>query len=70
LRLQEVSMRVEYEPWCGLDVHKTIVVACVIVPNGNGRVEKGIRTFRTLTEALRSLTAWLQIKADQEVVGT
>jgi transposase len=55
-------MRVEHERCCGLDVHKATVVACVIVPGASGRVEKEIRTFRTLTEELRSLTAWLQTK--------
>ncbi len=56
-------MRVEYERCCGLDVHKATVVACVIVPGVSGKVEKETRTFRTLTEELHGLAAWLQTKS-------
>src|SRR5688500_578863 len=62
LHLWEVNMRVEYERCCGLDVHKETVVACVIVPDASSKVQKEIRTFRTLTEELHSLGAWLQAK--------
>jgi transposase len=40
-------MDVVYERCCGLDVHKKMVVACVLTPEG-----KEIRTFSTMTEDL------------------
>lgn len=40
---------------CGLDVHKSIVVACRMSDG-----EKETRTFKATTAALRELTAWLQ----------
>ncbi len=52
-------MQVVYERCCGLDVHKETVVACVIVPDGHGQVEKETRTFATLTEHLVELATWL-----------
>jgi len=43
---------------CGLDVHKKMVSACLIVQSGAGeRVEH--REFRTFTDDLRALKEWL-----------
>jgi transposase len=47
-------MQVVYEHCCGLDVHKKMVVACVITPEG-----KQIRSFGTLTKQLLELSDWL-----------
>ena len=44
-----------YERCCGLDVHKKMVVACALTPQG-----KEIRTFSTMTEDLLRLADWLQ----------
>lgn len=52
-------MQVVYERCCGLDVHKETVVACVIVPDVHGQVQKETRTFATLTEHLAELATWL-----------
>lgn len=43
---------------CGLDVHKETVVACVMVREG-GKVQKEIRTFRSVTPDLLVLHDWL-----------
>ncbi len=59
LHLREVNLRVEHERCRGLDVHKETVIAGVVVPDASGKPEKEIRAFRTLTEELRSLAAWL-----------
>lgn len=48
-------MQVAYERCCGLDVHKRVIVACVLA----GR-ERTIRSFGTMTEDLESLAAWLE----------
>jgi transposase len=52
-------VEVLYERCCGVDVHKQMVVACLIVP-GAGRVpHKEIRTFGTMTPDLLELGDWL-----------
>lgn len=48
------SMEVIHERCCGLDVHKKLVVACVITPRA-----KQIRSFGTMTRDLLSLADWL-----------
>lgn len=50
-------MEVVYSHCCGLDVHKKIVVACAITPEG-----KEIRTFSTMTDDLISMVDWLKNK--------
>jgi hypothetical protein len=46
-------MQVVYERCCGLDVHKRMVMACVLAGQ-----ERTIRSFGTMTEDLESLAAW------------
>jgi transposase len=47
-------------PRCaGLDVHKANVVACVRIVAPDGKVTKQVRTFSTMTCALRELADWL-----------
>ena len=48
-----------YRRCCGLDVHKEIVVACLLI-RGEGKVVKEIRTFLTMTSDLVLLHDWLQ----------
>lgn len=50
-------MEVVYSHCCGLDVHKKIVVACIVSPAG-----KEIRTFSTMTDDLISMVDWLKEK--------
>ncbi len=52
-------MEVIYKRCCGLDVHKEIVVACLLIWEG-GKVHKEIRTFLTMTSGLVVLHDWLQ----------
>src|SRR5258708_12088400 len=52
-------MQVVYERCCGLDIHKKLVVACLIVLAANGQRHKEIRTFRTVTQDLFLLKDWL-----------
>jgi transposase len=44
---------------CGLDVHKEIVVACLMIREG-GKVHKEVRTFLTMTVDLVVLHDWLK----------
>ncbi len=52
-------MELVYERCCGLDVHKKIVVACLILVI-NGQRHKQMRTFRTTTQELLLLVDWLR----------
>jgi transposase len=56
---EEIRMDVIYPRCCGLDVHKDLVVACLIVPGPDGRPREEIRRFGTMTADLKELSAWL-----------
>jgi transposase len=60
-------MRVVYERCAGLDVHKKMVVACVLVRQPNGRVAKEVRTYTTMTGDLQALGAWLREQQVEQV---
>jgi transposase len=47
------------ERCCGLDVHKDVVVACVLIGAANTRVRKEIRSYGTTTAQLEELGNWL-----------
>src|SRR5947208_2931590 len=53
-------MHVTHERCCGLDVHKKIVVACLMLMQPNGQREREIRTFATTTRDLLTLLDWLK----------
>src|SRR5437762_3510350 len=44
---------------CGLDVHKKSVVACVLLSQSDGLIERHKRTFGTMTRDLVTLSDWL-----------
>src|SRR5437868_9300279 len=44
---------------CGLDVHKKSVVACVLISQPDGLIERQVRTFKTMTGDLLALADWL-----------
>jgi transposase len=48
------------ERCCGLDVHQARVVACLLTGRADERPRKQVRTFRTVTQELLELRAWLQ----------
>jgi len=48
-------MKVVHEICCGIDVHAKMLVACLLLANG----EKEIRTFSTMTDDLLRLRDWL-----------
>jgi transposase len=53
-------MQVVHERCCGLDVHKKVVVACLLLLSANGQRHKEIRTFGTMTRDLLALGDWLR----------
>jgi transposase len=50
-------MQVVYQRCCGLDIHKKVIVACSITPEG-----KEIQSFGTMTEDILSLVEWVKSK--------
>lgn len=60
-------MEVVYAHCAGLDVHKKTVVACVITPDAQGKTQKDIRTFGTMTADLLTFLDWLQAHAITQV---
>jgi transposase len=52
-------MDVISERWCGLDVHKRTVVACLLTPGERGAPQKEVRTFGTMTTDVLALAEWL-----------
>jgi len=47
------------ERCCGLDVHQSVVVACVLLGAANKRPTKQVRSFGTLSAELEQLQMWL-----------
>ncbi len=52
-------MDVIHERCCGLDIHKRVVVACLIAPGPTGKPAKEVRSFGTMTDDLLRLADWL-----------
>jgi len=48
-----------YQRCCGMDIHKKVVVACLITPGPRGNPRKEIRSFGTMTPDLLELSDWL-----------
>jgi transposase len=50
-----------------LDVHKRTVVACVLLSQADGTVQREVRTFGTMTAELLALADWLNALEVQHV---
>jgi transposase len=61
--MKEGWMEPVYERCCGLDVHKNLVVACLITRDTTGHPVKQVRSFRTVTAELLALGDWLSAAA-------
>ena len=48
------------ERCCGLDVHKDVVAACLLIGSADERVRKQIRTYGTTTAQLEQMRDWLK----------
>jgi transposase len=53
-------MRIVYKRCCGLDVHKKVIVACLLLLEPDGELRREIRKFGTMTADLLALLDWLQ----------
>jgi transposase len=52
-------MQIIHRCCCGLDVHKKLIVACLISLNEVGEFQKEIRSFPTMTKDILALADWL-----------
>ena len=52
-------MQVVYPRCCGLDVHKKLIVACLLVRGERGGRHKEVRSFGTTTDEILRLGDWL-----------
>jgi transposase len=52
-------MDVMYERCCGLDIHKQLVVACLLTPGAGVQPVKEVRSFGTMTADLLEMADWL-----------
>lgn len=53
-------MRIIYKRCCGLDVHKKVIVACLLILESDGELRTEIKKFGTMTKDLLALLDWLQ----------
>lgn len=54
-----MALKIVYKICCGIDVHKTFVVACIASTNSNGVTTYKSHRFSTYTKGLKELLQWL-----------
>jgi len=59
-------MRILYHRCCGIDVHKKLIVACLLVITPEG-VQKAIQIFSTMLSDLFRLRDWLKAQGCEAV---
>src|SRR5215467_255995 len=59
-------MRILYHRCCGIDVHKKMIVVCLLIITAQG-VQKEIQTFSTMLPDLYRLRAWLTAQGCEAV---
>ena len=62
-----MALRIVYPICCGIDVHKSFVVACIAATGGNGVTTYNRRRYSTFTGDLRRLVKWLYENNCQDV---
>ena len=60
-------LKIVYPICCGIDVHKTFVVACIASTNDKGVTTYKSKRFSTYTKNLRELAAWLEANNCRDV---
>lgn len=53
-------MQIVYSRCCGLDVHKKIIVGCLLLIEADGTRHREVRSFGTMTRDLLQMLDWLQ----------
>jgi hypothetical protein len=59
-------MQIMYQRCCGIDVHKKMIVACLLISTAQG-VQKEIQMFTTMVSDLLRLRDWLKAQHCQAV---
>lgn len=54
-----MALKIVYKICCGIDVHKTFVVACIASTNSNGITAYKRHRYSTYTKGLKELLQWL-----------
>lgn len=54
-----MALKIVYQTCCGIDIHKTFVVACIATTNKQGVTTYKRHRFSTFTQGLRELLQWL-----------
>ena len=60
-------LKIVYPICCGIDVHKTFVVACIASTNSKGVTTYQSKRFSSYTRNLRELSAWLGVNDCKDV---
>ena len=58
--MEKDLISVVFERCCGLDIHKKMIVACLLLREANGHLKKETRTFSTMTVGLLEVLDWLK----------
>jgi transposase len=62
-----VMLKIVYPICCGIDVHKTFVVACIASTNEKGVTTYKRHRFSTFSKGLRELSQWLCVNGCRDV---
>ena len=62
-----MALKIVYKIRCGIDVHKTFVVACITPTNSKGVTTYENHHFSTYTKGLKNLLQWLLSHNRQDV---
>jgi transposase len=62
-----MALKIVYPICCGVDVHKSFVVACIAATNGKGVTTYKKKRFSTFTRDLKLLAEWLTLHQCRDV---
>lgn len=62
-----MSLKIVYPICCGIDVHKTFVVACIASTNSSNITSYSSQRFSTYTNGLRELASWLEAHSCRDI---
>lgn len=62
-----MALKIVYKICCGIDVHKTFVVACIASTNDKGVTSYESHRFSTYTKGLKDLSQWLLSRKCKDV---
>jgi transposase len=62
-----MALKIVYKICCGIDVHKSFVLACIASTNNQGITSYKSHRFSTYTKGLRELLQWLLVNSCKDV---